>query len=199
MTNSTGRTVAASISLTLDGRYSGPGGPGDLGAIVPYMSTEVARRQLTRIWDGATTALLGRLNAEGFIGYWSMVADDENADPRDRGYAKWLVDTEKVVLSTSLTEPPWKRTRVVNAPAADVVAELRSTGTGTILVNNSASVIKPLLSADLIDRLYLMITPEIAGGGRSLFDDGLPASKWTLADQETGELGELAMVYDRAR
>lgn len=31
------------------------------------------------------------------------------------------------------------------------------------------------------------------------FDDGLPASKWTLTHQETGELGEIAMVYDRAR
>jgi hypothetical protein len=32
-----------------------------------------------------------------------------------------------------------------------------------------------------------------------LFDDGLPATKWTLTHQETGELGELAMVYDRVR
>jgi dihydrofolate reductase len=199
MTNSTGRNVTANISLTLDGRYNGPGGPGDLGAIVPYAITEVARNQLTRIWEGATTALLGRLNAEGFMGFWPSVAEDESADPRDRGYAKWLVDSEKVVLSTTLTEAPWDRTRVVNAPAADVAAELKATGKGDILVNNSASVIKALLSADLLDRLYLMICPEIAGGGQRLFDDGLPASKWSLTFQETGELGEMAMVYDRAR
>ena len=71
------RIVRANISLTLDGRYNGPGGPGDLGAIVPYMTTEVARDQLARIFDGATTALLGRGNAEGFMGYWPPVADDE--------------------------------------------------------------------------------------------------------------------------
>jgi dihydrofolate reductase len=199
MTNSTGRRVTANMSLTLDGRYNGPGGPGDLGAIVPYAVTEVARDHLTRIWEGATTALLGRLNAEGFMGFWPSVAEDENADPRDRGYAKWLVDTEKVVLSTTLTEAPWERTRVVNAPAADVVTDLKATGEGDILVNSSASVIKALLSADLLDRLYLIICPEIAGGGQRLFDDGLPASKWTLTHQETGELGEIAMVYDRAR
>ena len=51
------------------------------------MTTEVARDQLARICDGATTAVLGRRNAEGFLGYWPPVADDENADPRDRGYA----------------------------------------------------------------------------------------------------------------
>jgi dihydrofolate reductase len=199
MTNSTSRKVTANISLTLDGRYNGPGGPGDMGAIVPYAITDVARNHMSRIWETATTAVLGRLNAEGFMGFWPSIAGDENADPRDRGYAKWLVDAEKVVLSTTLTEPPWERTRVVNAPAADVVADLKATGEGDILVNSSASVIKPLLAADLLDRLYLLICPEIAGGGQRLFDDGLPASKWTVTHQETGSLGEIALVYDRAR
>ncbi|MFD0417720.1 dihydrofolate reductase family protein [Streptomyces sp. NPDC127108] len=199
MADSTARKVTANIALTLDGRYRGPGGPADIGAIVRYATTEVARDHLTRIWEGATTALLGRLNAEGFLGYWPTVAEDESADPRDRGYAKWLVDAEKVVLSTTLTRAPWERSRIVNAPAADVIAELKSTGEGDILVNSSASVIKALLAADLIDRLYLLVCPEIAGGGERLFDDGLPASRWRLTRQETGELGEVAVVYDRVR
>ncbi|MFE5840422.1 dihydrofolate reductase family protein [Streptomyces niveus] len=200
MTNSTPtRKVTANIGLTLDGRYNGPGGPGDAGAIVRYATTEVARDHLTRIWEGATTALLGRRNAEGFLGFWPTVAEDENADPRDRGYAKWLVDTEKVVLSTTVTDAPWERTRMVNAPAADVIAELKAAGEGDILVNSSPTVIKALLTADLIDRLYLLICPEIAGGGQRLFEDGLPGTRWRLADQRAGELGEIALVYDRAR
>jgi dihydrofolate reductase len=199
MTNATSRRVTANLALTLDGRYNGPGGPGDLGAIVPYAVTDVGRDHLTRLCEGATTALLGRGSAEGFLGYWPSVADDENADPRDRGYAKWLVDVEKVVLTSTLTEAPWDRTRLVNAPVADVVAELKATGTGDILCNSSPSVIKALLAADLVDRLFLLICPEIAGSGQRLFDDGLPGSRWTLTHHETGELGESAMVYDRAR
>jgi len=195
----TGRRVTANIGLSLDGRYNGPGGAGDMGAIVRYATTGVARDHLTRIWEGATTVLLGRVNAEGFLRFWPSVAEDENADPRDRGYAKWLVDVEKVVFSTTLTEAPWERTRVVNAPVADVVAELKATGTGDILVNSSASLIKALLSADLIDRLHLMITPEIAGDAQRLFDDGLPAARWALTRQETGDLGEIVMAYDRIR
>ncbi|MEV0550401.1 dihydrofolate reductase family protein [Nocardia salmonicida] len=101
----TERTVTANIGLTLDGRYNGPGGPTDMQAIVRYATTDVARDHLTRIWEGATTALLGRVNAEGFLGFWPTVAADENADPRDRAYAKWLVDTEKVVLSTTHRGP----------------------------------------------------------------------------------------------
>ncbi|WP_125778290.1 dihydrofolate reductase family protein [Antribacter gilvus] len=202
MTTSTtpaGRRVSANLSLSLDGRYNGLGGAHDLGAIVPYATTEVARAHLSRIWQGATTAVLGRVNAQGFLGYWPTVADDETADPRDRAYAKWLVDTEKVVFSTTLTESPWERTRVVNGPTAGVLADLRATGEGDILVNSSASVIKALLAADALDRLYLMVTPEIAGGGQRLFDDGLPPSRWALTLQETGDLGETAMVYDRVR
>jgi dihydrofolate reductase len=193
------RLVRANISLTLDGRYHGPGGPMDLGPIVPFMTGEVARGQLARIHDGATTALLGRGSAEGFIGFWGQVANDESADPRDRGYARWLVDTDKVVFSTSLTEAPWDHARIVDAPAPDVVTELKESGEGDILANTSPSIIKPLLAADLVDRLYLMVTPVIAGGGERLFDDGLPGSSWTLTHHETGELGEMALVYDRAR
>ncbi|WP_280235258.1 dihydrofolate reductase family protein [Nocardia cyriacigeorgica] len=199
MTNPTGRKVTANIALTLDGRYNGPGGPSDADAIVGYATTEVARNHLTQIWENATTAVLGRNSAEGFLSYWPTVAADDNADPRDRGYAKWLVDTDKVVLSSTLTDAPWERARLVNAPAADVITELKATGTGDILVNTSPTVIKALLAADLLDRLYLLITPEIAGDGQRLFEDGLPGSRWTLTDQEVGERGEIALVYDRAR
>ncbi|WP_067687171.1 dihydrofolate reductase family protein [Nocardia jejuensis] len=199
MSTSTGRKVTANISISLDGHYNGPAGPGDLGAIVRYAGTDVARDHMNKIWENATTAVLGRGNAEGFLGYWSTVATDENADPRDRGYAKWLVDTEKVVFSTTVTDAPWERTRMVNAPTVEAITELKGTDGGDILVNTSPSVLKPLLAADLVDRLYLIVCPEITGGGRRLFEDGLPASSWTLTHQETGELGEMALIYDRVR
>ncbi|MEV4124390.1 dihydrofolate reductase family protein [Nocardia sp. NPDC049707] len=199
MTTSTARTVTANIALTLDGRYNGPGGPTDIAAIVPYATTEVARNHLNRLHENATTAVLGRKNAEGFLEFWPAVAVDDNADPRDRAYAKWLVDTDKVVFSTTLTDSPWERTRIANAPAADVITQLKASGEGEILVNTSPTVTKALLAADLIDRLYLLITPEIVGAGEQLFVDGLPGSQWRLTSQEAGEIGEIAVVYDRKR
>ncbi|TMR92630.1 dihydrofolate reductase family protein [Nonomuraea basaltis] len=195
----TGRKVTANLVISLDGRYHGAGGPADFAAFATYATTDVARDQMTRMRENATTALLGRVLAEGFMAYWPSVAADDNADPRDRGYAKWLVDTEKVVLSTTLTEAPWERTRVVNGPVADLIAELKADGEGDILVNTSPSITKALLEADLLDRMYLTVIPEIAGGGLRLFDDGLPPSNWKLTYQETGELGAMALVYDRIR
>lgn len=199
MTAPTGRLVTANLALTLDGRYHGPGGPGDLSPIGPYVASDTARDQMVRMCAGATTAVLGRGNAEGFLGYWGPVAEDDSADPRDQAYARWLVGTEKVVLSTTLTEAPWDRARVVNAPAADVVADLRGSGEGDILVNSSPGVIRDLLAADLVDRLYLVVVPETAGSGGRLFEDGLSSTRWTVAYQEAGPTGELALVYDRVR
>lgn len=195
----TTRLVTANLALTIDGRYHGPGGPTDADAIVRYATTEVARDHLTRIWENATTAVLGRRNAEGFLAYWPTVAADDTADPRDRAYAKWLIETEKVVLSTTLAAAPWDRARVVNAPAAEVISALRTEDGGEILVNSSPTVIKDLLAADLVDRLHLLITPEIAGSGARLFEDGLPGSRWRVARHDVGELGEVAVRYDRVR
>jgi dihydrofolate reductase len=196
---STGRKVAANLVISLDGRCHGAGGPADFSAFAAYATSDVSRDQMTRMRENVTTALLGRVLAEGFLAFWPSVAADDDADPRDRGYAKWLVDTDKVVLSTTLTQAPWEHARIANGPVTDVVAELKADGEGDILVNTSPSLTKALLAADLIDRLYLIVIPEIAGGGLRLFDDGLPVSKWKLTHQETGDLGEMALVYDRLR
>ncbi|MFI7295139.1 dihydrofolate reductase family protein [Streptomyces sp. NPDC050121] len=194
-----GRRVVTNMSLSLDGRYAGPDNPLDMSWVMPYAVTDVARDHLTSLWEPATTALLGRVNAEGFLGFWPTVIGMEGADPRDEAFAKWLVDTDKVVLSSTLGEAPWERTTIVDKPAAETVADLRATEGGDVLVLSSASVIKALLAADQVDRLALTVFPVFLGGGPRLFDDGLPAGKWSLARQTAGEHGTLALVYDRIR
>jgi dihydrofolate reductase len=194
-----GRRVVANIALSLDGHYAAPDNPIDMSWVVPYAITDVARDHLTSLWEPATTGLMGRVNAEGFLGFWPTVIDMEGADPRDVAFAKWLVDVDKVVFSSSLDEAPWQRTTIVDKPTAEAVEELKGTEGGDIFVMSSASVIKPLLAADLVDRLSMIVAPVFLGGGPRLFDDGLPAGQWTLASQAAGDLGELSLVYDRVR
>jgi dihydrofolate reductase len=199
MTEQTGRRVVTNMSLSLDGHYAAPENPVDMRWVMPYAITDVARDHLTSLWQPATTALLGRVNAEGFLGFWPTVIGMEGADPRDQAFAQWLVDTDKVVLSSTLGAAPWERTTVVDKPTAEVVADLKATGGGDILVLSSASVIKALLAADQVDRLALNIFPVFLGGGPRLFDDGLPAGQWALTSQAAGEHGTLALIYDRVR
>jgi dihydrofolate reductase len=198
MTEQSGRRVVTNMSLSLDGRYARPD-PQDMSWVMPYAVTDVARDHLTNLWEPASTALLGRVNAEGFLSYWPSVIEMDGADPRDVGFAKWLVDTEKVVLSSTLSESPWERTRVIDQPTPDVVTHLRTLPGGDILVLSSASIIKALLAADLVDRLSLMIFPVFLGAGPRLFDDGLPVGRWALTREAAGEHGALALVYDRVR
>ncbi|WP_329618002.1 dihydrofolate reductase family protein [Streptomyces brevispora] len=193
------RRIVTNMSLSLDGHYAAPDDPLDMGWVMPYAVTDVARDHMAGIREPATTVLLGRVNAEGFLGFWPTVIEMEGADPRDVGFAKWLVDTEKVVLSSTLEEAPWERTTIVDKPTAEVAEELRTTEGGDILVLSSGSVIKALLEADKVDRLALTIFPVFLGGGPRLFDDGLPAGQWTLVSQAAGEHGTLALVYDRVR
>jgi dihydrofolate reductase len=195
----TGRRIVTNMSLSLDGHYAGPDDPTDMAWVMPYAVTDVARDHLTGLWESATTALLGRVNAEGFLGFWPAVIGMEGADPRDEGFAKWLVDADKVVLSSTLGEAPWERTTIVDRPAAEVAADLKAAEGGDILVLSSASVIKALLAADQVDRLAITVFPVFLGGGPRLFDDGLPAGRWTLVGQAAGEHGTLALVYDRIR
>lgn len=193
------RRIVANICLSLDGRYHGPEGPQDMGWVMPHAVSDLARDHLTSLWQPATTALLGRVNAEDFLSFWPTVVDQADADERDRGYAQWLVDAEKVVLSTTLTEAPWERTRIVDAPTAEVAAELRAQDGGDIVVFASASVITALLETDRVDRLALMILPRFLGGGPTIFPDGLPTQDWTLASADRSDDGALALIYDRVR
>lgn len=192
------RRVVTNMSLSLDGHYGGRD-PQDMSWVMPYAHTDVARDHLTSLWEPATTALLGRVNAEGFLSFWPTVIGMAGTDPRNEGFAKWLVDTDKVVLSRTLDRAPWERTTIVDKPAAEVVADLRAGEGGDILVLSSASVIKALLAADQVDRLALTIFPVFLGDGPRLFDDGLPPGRWALVSQTAGEHGTLALVYDRIR
>lgn len=192
------RRVVTNMSLSLDGRYAKPSDP-RMSWVMPYAVSDVARAHLTALWEPATTLLLGRVNAEGFLGFWPTVIGAEGVDPRDEAYAKWLVETDKVVLSTTLKVAPWERTTVVDKPARAVVADLREREGGDIVVFASASVIRDLLAADEVDRLALMIFPMFLGEGPRLFDGALPEGKWELVSQSAGEHGELSLVYDRVR
>jgi hypothetical protein len=101
-----GRRVVAQISTTLDARVNGPDGPSDMEVIARYAGSDAAHARSAEALASATTALLGRVNYEGFYGYWPPVAVDEEADPRDRNIARWLDDVEKVVFSTTMTDAP---------------------------------------------------------------------------------------------
>ncbi len=192
------RTVIANITLSLDGHTTGPGGPFDMSWIAPHNVSDQARDALVRMTQG-TTALMGRVNYQGFRGYWPAVAGDESAEPRDRRFARWLDEVEKVVFSTTLRQLPWRNSRLAEFGPAETVRSLRSHGKGDIWVLSSQSIIRQLLEAGELDRLSINLAPELVGGGDKLFVNGLPASAWTLSDSTPTDSGAVRLTYDRRR
>lgn len=201
MTNKTmnTRTVVANISLSLDGRTTGPGGDYDMSWIVPHAVTDSTRNNMIAVTSLATTVLLGRKNYQGFGSYWPLVADNEAADPRDRAFSSWLNSVEKVVFSSTLKNATWENSRIANADPAAVVRDLKQQTGGNIIVLASGTIIKRLLEADALDCLSITFCPEVAGSGARLFEDGLPASSWTLRQSIATESGALCLLYDRIR
>ena len=193
------RRVVGNISLSLDGRVNGRGGDYDMSWIGPHAVTDAPRDLMVRMTGSATTVLLGRKNYEGFGGLWPTVAKDENAESRDRVFAQWLDNAEKVVFSSTLTDASWENSRIADGDPAQVVKDLREQPGGDIVVLNSRSVINALLEAGELDRLSIVLCPELVGGGARLFEDGVPASSWSLTDMTTTETGAMCLIYDRVR
>jgi dihydrofolate reductase len=193
------RIVTGNISLSLDGRVTGPAGDHDMGWIVPHALTDESRAHLLKIVSTASTILLGRKNYQGFAGFWPAVAGDDDADPRDRAVARWLNEADKVVVSRTLTEASWPGSRVVADDPAEVVRRLRKEEGGDIVVLASASVIRGLLEAGELDRLSITLCPELVGAGVRLFGDGPAGSSWSLTEVTPTGSGALCLLYDLIR
>lgn len=66
------RKAVANVTVSMDGFASDR--DGGMGLLVEYAVHEQTAAYFEGIWRGASTALLGRTNYEGFFGFWPAVA-----------------------------------------------------------------------------------------------------------------------------
>ena len=193
-TTSRERKVLGWITLSMDGFAAGP--DNDMSWLAEHVSHDLMMAYDEGIWRGVSTAVMGRTNYEGFLGYWPPVAKDPTASPRDRELAIWLDTVEKVVFSRTMQRAEWQNTRV----SADLEGEIRSLKKAPgrdILVLNSASIIHGLMNSELLDEFQMIVLPVILGGGMRFFPDGLKSSKWQLASTATFPTGAVVLRYRR--
>ncbi|OZM72755.1 deaminase [Amycolatopsis antarctica] len=197
MSTDSTRTLIVNATVSIDGFSAGPGG--DMSWLSAHAAHERMSTYFEGVWRGVDTALLGRVNYEGFHGYWPSVAEDESAPARDRDLARWMNSVAKVVFSRTLTEATWRNARIAGQDPVTEVRELKRAPGRDIIVLSSASLIRTLLAADLVDELRLQVIPELLGDGLRLFDGGLPASSWTTTGTATLSTGAIGLHYVRAR
>lgn len=194
--NMTQRRVVAWTSVSLDGYTSGPDGPEHDSWLYEHAMKPQTTAYFESVWRGVSTALLGRTNYVGFHSVWPGITADPETDERTRALGRWLNDVEKVVFSRTLEKAEWNNSRISD-DLEGTVRELKAQDGGDIMIVNSVSIIQQLLAADLVDDLRFAIVPAMVGGGLRLFGEGLPESRWALAETTALEHGAVGLHYRR--
>jgi dihydrofolate reductase len=181
------RKLNASFFISIDGVVEAPE-----TWHFPYFDDEMGA-----VVGGAIAAtdafLLGRRTYEEFAAFWPR--QDPGQDPM----AHAMNSMPKFVVSRSLGEPAWEHSTVLRGEAADEVSRLKQKPGGDIAITGSATLVRSLLEAGLIDELRLMVHPIVVGRGARLFDGGMDQTPLELAQSQTFGSGVLNLTYRLAR
>ena len=181
--------------LTLDGVMQGPGGVEEDpsngfdrgGWIVPFTEDEGFGAVVDSWFRTVDTFLLGRTTYELFHPFWSQVTDPDNP------VAVKLNTLPKVVASSTLRDPTWQATTVLDGDPVEAVAALKARDGGELQVHGSWRLASTLHTAGLVDEYRLLIFPVCVGAGKRLFEDG-PATGFTVAESRTLGSGAAYLV-----
>ena len=181
--------------LTLDGVYQGGGGPDEDrrdgfergGWMAPFDDDE-AGRFITAAYERMDAMLLGRVTFDIWAGYWPQHHGD---DPISHG----INVLPKYVPSTTLKDPTWQNTHVIDGDVEAAVRELKAKPGRDLLLQGSGVLLRWLLEHDLVDELNVVIFPVVLGDGRRLFPDKGPTHRLELLDSRVTAAGVMIQTY----
>jgi dihydrofolate reductase len=145
----------------------------------PYADEELYRA-MWAVNDSIDTLLLGRVTYEAFAAVFATA-------PADDPVAVQMNKPAKVVVSSSLRDPVWARTSVLNGDIVAGVSALKEQPGAGILVTGSITLTRTLLGAGLVDEVHLLVHPIVVGAGERLFETDGP--RIPLALQSSDVLG----------
>ena len=189
------RNISVTMSTSLDGVVQGPGRPDEDtrdgfdrgGWAVPYNDEVMAEKMGSGMASGGAM-LFGRRTYLDFAGYWP----DQTNNP----FTPFMNAVHKYVVSNTLSEPlPWQNSTLVSGDAATTVAELKAQDGPDLAVVGSASLVRSLFQAGLVDQFTLLIHPLVLGKGRTLFDQSGSSEDFELIDSVATSTGVLIATY----
>jgi dihydrofolate reductase len=182
--------------LSVDGVYQGPGGPEedrrdgfDRGGWLGPHFDEATGQFIDEIFREVDAFLLGRRTYEIFAASWPNATD-----PNDM-VAKSLNTLPKYVASSTLHDPQWANTTILEGDLVAAVQQLKERDGRELQVHGSGRLVQLLLDNDLVDRLNLLVFPVIVGAGRRLFPDSGIATGLALEESRTTPSGVAISVY----
>jgi dihydrofolate reductase len=171
---------------TLDGVIDAPTWTFDFG-FDPKMGETIG--ELT---GRSKAILLGRTTYEMFAPVWSTrTAEDDPGAP-------FFNDTEKYVVSSTLTEATWTNSVIFGPYEPDEIRRLKDAIDGEIYVSGSGTLVRALLADALVDELHLFVFPLTRGSGPRLFRERAEPMTLSLAACEAYENGVVHLAYAAA-
>ena len=186
--------LTASMMLTLDGVYQGPGGPDEdrrggfeRGGWTAAQADEEMWPFLTSWFERADALLLGRKTWEIWEPYWPH---HDSGDPVSHG----INVLPKYVPSTTLKDPVWN-THVIDGDLEAAVRELKATPGRELQVHGSGELLRWLLERDLVDELNLRICLVIVCDGLRLFPERGQTHDLELVESRSTSKGVMIQTY----
>ncbi|MFH5831973.1 dihydrofolate reductase family protein [Halalkalibaculum sp. DA384] len=160
------RTLKLQVQITVDGFIAGPEGEQDW---MTWNWDEELQKFVDEITAPVDCIVLGRKLAEGFIPYWTEVAQDPDNPEQESG--KKFTETQKIVFSDTLEKSKWGNTELAQGDLVDEITRLKTQDGGDITAYGGATFVANLIEHRLIDDYYLFVNPVALGGGLPIFNN----------------------------
>ena len=133
--------------------------------------------------------LLGRVTYAGFAAAWPS---------REGEFADKFNSMPKYVVSSTLKDPAWSNSTVIDGDVPQEVARLRDEVDGDVVVHGSAQLVQTLVDHDLVDELRLMVFPVVLGTGKRLFGETADKKRLRLVHSRMVGEGVGILIYQPA-
>ena len=192
------RKVNATLSITLDGVVQGLGradedtrGGFTHGGWGGRYNDAVMGMEMGKGMSNPTDMLFGHRTWADFITAWST---REDGNP----FTTFMNAATKYVASRTLENADaWQNSILLSGEAAETVAELKSEDGKDLTIIGSATLVRNLHAAGLVDTFTLLIHPLALGSGMRLFEGPAPLTEFELTGSVTTTTGVIIAHYAR--
>jgi dihydrofolate reductase len=192
------RSITATMWITLDGVVQGLARPDEdtrggftHGGWGPRYNDEVMGSEMGKAIAKPGDMLFGRRTWEDFITVWGRLTDGNPFTTSMNAATKY------VVSKTLENADAWQNSILLRGDAAETVAALKAQPGGDLGIIGSASLVRSLHAAGLIDHYTLLIHPLTLGSGSRLFDGPAPRCEFELTGSVTTTKGVIIAQYTR--
>lgn len=190
------RSITATMHMTLDGVVQGLGradedtrGGFTHGGWGQRFHDDVIAREMAAGMARPGDMLLGRRTWQDFAQVWGRATD---GNP----YSAHMNSTTKYVVSQTLDDVDGWQGSVLLRGVESVRALLAEPGPDLSIIG-SASLVRALHAAGLIDRYTLLITPVTLGCGARMFEGPAPLTEFELVGCVASTTGVIIARYSR--